>query len=107
MTADNVAFVTPSCSGCKHWDKAPGPLTATVEMPDGSFPSRTLDGDWGTCERIRLRSSDSHGVPPHVEQYRDDDPPEPGLAYLADGSGYFASLTTHADFGCTLHEGAA
>lgn len=25
-------------------------------------------------------------------------------AYLCDGSGYFACLTTRSDFGCTLHE---
>lgn len=30
--------------------------------------------------------------------------PPSGPAYLSDGSGYFASLTTRSDFGCVLHE---
>jgi hypothetical protein len=61
---------------------------------------KVIFGEWGTCERILRRSEDSEGRPADLDM----DAPTGEIAYLADGSGYFASLTTRSDFGCTLFE---
>lgn len=85
------------CSGCKHWDTAfqgnygEGPIVKRA--PD--YEDEPLLGRWGDCQRILHRQS----------QYASDWQPDAGdLAFLSDGSGYFASITTRAEFGCLLWE---
>lgn len=99
-----------NCATCKHWDKAAGqpeaPIMEREPDRDGRPVYRQIGrgpvpGEWGTCERILRYGGSSYGVPPDMDE-RTDDP-----AYLSDGSGYFASLTTRSDFGCTLHEVAS
>lgn len=70
----------PTCSTCKHWD--------TAQEWNG-YTGLPIDG-WGECVRI-LGPGSSCNLP--------DTP-----AYLSDGSGYYASLTTRHDFGCLLYE---
>lgn len=82
-----------NCKSCKHWDK--------TERPPHFYENSEMIpvvGQWGTCERILRLSGDSYGTPPTLDE-KTEDP-----AYLSDGSGYFASLTTRSDFGCSLWE---
>jgi hypothetical protein len=58
----------------------------------------TVPGEWGDCKRIQHLSGDSHGRPATLFELTEDP------AYLADGSEYFANLTSRADFGCMLWE---
>lgn len=87
------------CSTCRHWD---------TDMEDGQpvyYPKAEqeahnygvrvpLPGEWGDCQRIRHRA----------DEYEDDQPGPDDLAFLSDGSGYFASISTRAEFGCVLWE---
>lgn len=89
------------CDGCTHWDTSWGgeQSTAAPTYYDRETKSRAhLPGVWGDCQRIKHLSGDSHGRPPWLDEPTED------AAYLADGSGYFASLTTRSDFGCVLFE---
>lgn len=98
-----------TCADCKHWDFAPrAPKAPIMERLEGEeYQGREVwrqvgrgpvPGEWGTCERILRYGDDSHSRPPDLDDWTDDP------AYLSDGSGYFASLTTRSDFGCTLYE---
>lgn len=91
------------CAGCRHWDKATSPLAAGTGSGE-SFKVVDVPGEWGTCERIIRRGESSHNVPPMMDAY-DGNVDE--HAFLSDGSGYFASLTTRSDFGCSLWEAPA
>ena len=81
------------CDTCEHWDGPSGPIVVN-RRPYGE----PLDGEWGTCERIRHIGIGGN-FRLDVEEHTTDP------AFLADGSGYFAALACRADFGCTLHEG--
>jgi hypothetical protein len=61
-----------------------------VYPDDFNEPPHRLPGGWGGCERIIHR------------KWPGDEAGE--IAFLSDGSGYFAALTTQADFGCSLYE---
>lgn len=84
------------CGGCKHWDAATE-RERPVLMTEPDYDEKPLPGTWGTCERIPHRSS----------EYESDQPDNLDLAFLSDGSGYFASITTRAEFGCVLWEAKA
>jgi hypothetical protein len=76
------------CRDCRHWDSSwPDDWSKPhVDLEDEPW-EQPLPGEWGSCQRIHHRTS-------NVE-WSD-------VAFLSDGSGYYASLSTTADFGCSL-----
>lgn len=98
------------CETCRHWVESPVKLLASTVTPEGTFGGRVeMPGTWGDCRAIHHLSGDSHAGPeglPEPDLAYGDEALDPNavLAYLSDGSEYFASITTRNDFGCVLHE---
>lgn len=81
----------PTCSSCIHWDGTPQPFKFVVDTDDAPY-EEPLPGEWGECARILHRKSGF------------DQTLKTEVAFLSDGSGYYASLSTRAEFGCVLWE---
>ncbi len=93
----NLPVVGPTCGTCRHWG-APRPEDYEEVTPAIKADSERL----GMWDKIRpcgaVYSSESDGVHCFVS------PPRDRKAVVCDGSGYYASLRTAADFGCTMWE---
>lgn len=78
----------PTCGSCRHWDQESRKVP-TLYLDDEPY-EEPIPGGWGGCERIihRRHETDEEGE----------------VAFLSDGSGYYAALTTKAEFGCQLWE---
>jgi hypothetical protein len=93
-----------NCETCKHWDTAADMQQLRHFMwnkLDDEQVAGGQDGDptdeevaealkpWGECKAIVQKESTEF----------------PAIAMLSDGSGFYASLSTLASFGCVLWEG--
>lgn len=94
-----------NCQSCVHWKVTDGVTTPAYGWDSAACAPLLLPGQWGECSGIKHLSGDSGGGLPQVDV---DYPGAPSIetlrAYLADGSSYFAQLTTRSDFGCALFE---
>lgn len=98
------------CDTCIYWKKSPTKLLGTMGQGP-TFRHVELPGTWGDCEAIEhiAVGNDDDQLP--TPDLFEEDGSEPAkaqglLAFLSDGSQYFASITTRNDFGCALHESA-
>jgi hypothetical protein len=77
------------CKTCKHWEK---PESDYVEFP-GTGKCKAVLQFWNATEWIdydkRMLKTEHAGK----------------LAFVQDGSDYYAELKTLQDFGCVQHEG--
>jgi hypothetical protein len=78
------------CSTCKFWT-----------LPEQDNNAGWMDGV-GTCKAVvPIWHETLHPIP---NSHDDDDVFDIPLAFVVDGSGYFAALKTKGDFSCCLHE---
>ena len=92
---------TQLCGSCKHWDSATDSVADTYRTAIGKTIGLEDAWDhenndtlkpvmelWGECTKILQKENVEEGA----------------IAMLSDGSGYWASLATKAEFGCALWE---
>lgn len=89
MTITLARRPMPKCSTCRWWGH-----DASAGERDSHDP--TLWARARPCGAMHFDGWDSGPHPVDIEP--------PHKAQVVDGSGYYASLRTAADFGCVLHE---
>lgn len=100
-SSEQRASIGRTCATCAHWK----PNTGWEELyrPSDSYEIEERDPErWAQIEQHNREAGICQKV---VEGWSDDDEAKPlPLATCWDGSAYKATLHTHRDFGCVLHE---